>query len=267
MGCKCCIGFGGDGNACARGDIVKNEWNITCIRDACIHVDQPLLGRLVIIGSHDKRRFIAKLFCKFRNAEIQIDRVRGIIGACACDHGHALCGTLIGEAQDLSVLLVCQGRALTRCARNHERVDAVFDLPIDQLSKCLEVYKAILHRCDKGSRCALKDRFLYHDIFLSAFGFLSLIKEKGSHARCLRTVQNCGVNGTTCPPVIFLDSPPENLSDNSDNVLIGTRSNVPCIRLRQRPLSACSSVFGKNVALRHSVLLVRCASTFASCIV
>ena len=62
----------------------------------------------------------------------QLNGVGGVVGARARDHRNAAVGALHAEAHNLLVLRVAQGGALAGGAAGNQRIDAGFNLPVDQ---------------------------------------------------------------------------------------------------------------------------------------
>jgi len=119
----------------------------------------PLLRRLIIEGTRNKRGVEPNLFCHL----CLLDGFFGAVAAGAAEEFHASVGLFGDNLKDALVLLGRKGGTFTRCAHWNQRVHAAFDLKIDKFAQRALIERAVFfeRRYNRRSR-SLKSFCLCH---------------------------------------------------------------------------------------------------------
>ena len=106
---------------------------------------KPFLGRLVVIGRHDKGGIRAGLLGVFRQHDGFLGRVRAGAG----DHRDPTLGHPDADFHDPHMLVVAQRRRFAGRAAGHQPVGSLFDLPVDELFVGRIVHRSVPKRRHK----------------------------------------------------------------------------------------------------------------------
>ena len=192
------IGSRLDVDAGAGRHIVEDDRHRGGIRDGLVHLDEALLGGLVVV----RRDHQAPVRADLAAVPGQLHGVVGLVRTGARDDRHPAGHMVHRELQHGPVLRIGQRGALTAGARNDQGVDALFDLPVDEPSERLVVdgQGVRIHGGDNGGGSAGK-QCLFHLFILS-------VKKTGRCAKH-RPESSCPKRGRplSCSPSIH-SSPP-----------------------------------------------------------
>ena len=125
------IGLRLDADAGAGGDVVQDHRLGAGVGDGVVHGHQAVLGGLVVVGG-DHQDGIRPVGA---GALGELHGVSRLVGAGAGDDGHPAVNLLAGEGDGPAVLGVAEGGALPGGAADHQGVDALVDLPVDELAE------------------------------------------------------------------------------------------------------------------------------------
>ena len=117
-------------------------------RDGFVHLHKTLLRGFVVVRSDQQKGVRTQAASVLR----QLDGVSGVVATRARDDGDPARSLIDDRFDDLDVFLIRQGAAFTGGAGGDQSVNAVFDLKINQTTKCVKVNFPVLHRGDDGLR-------------------------------------------------------------------------------------------------------------------
>ena len=144
----------------AAGHIVEDQGLGRSIRNGGKALNQAALGGLVVVRGNHQQAIVVQLAGILGHG----DGVGGIVRAGAGDGGHPAGDALDGVAQNFLMLRVVEGRSFAGGAGDHKGINALLDLPIDELAKSFIVYTRSSGRGDQRGSGALKNRILSHNI-------------------------------------------------------------------------------------------------------
>ena len=181
-----CIGSGLDGNAGTGGNVVQDDGLGGSISNGVEHGHQTLLGGLVVVGGDNQHTVVAQLTGILGH----VDGVSGVIGAGASDHGDTASGHFQREAQDFTMLLIGEGGAFAGGAADDQGVDALLDLPVDELLQGGVVHTVGGHGGNQSGGCTAENAVgLHKKILLFVLDLTDGQKKKPMQASAIKKQQ------------------------------------------------------------------------------
>ena len=153
------IGGGLNVDAGAGGDVVEDNGLGGNVADGVVHGNQTLLGGLVVVGGDAQHTVAADGAGELR----QLDGVGGVVGAGTGDDGHPARRRLHGALEGVPVLLIGQGGAFAGGAADDQSVDALVNLPVDELFEGGKIDAVLVGGGDEGRGYAAENGFMLHD--------------------------------------------------------------------------------------------------------
>ena len=107
---------------------------------------QPLLGRLVVIGCYNQRRIRTDFLCEL-NEPYGLDRV---VGPGTSDDRYATCGGFDHLGNHRFMLFMAERRAFAGRTNRYQSGRTLLNLPFDQVFERIQVQRAVAERGDQG---------------------------------------------------------------------------------------------------------------------
>ena len=130
------ISGGLDADAGTGGDVIEDHRLGAGVSDGVIHLHQAVLGGLIIVRSHNQDTVSAV----GAGSLGQLHSIVGLVAAGAADDGNTAVDSVDGVAHDLTVLSIGQGGTFTGGAADDQSVDALLDLPVNELAHTIVIH-------------------------------------------------------------------------------------------------------------------------------